>query len=157
MEKRKKSSGEQNSAGKIRQGSTGWLVKSLGAWLDIQMDLRLKPLGLSRSQFTIIMTLLEGDELTQAEIGRKVLMPGYATTRNIDKLELNGLLERQPHKSSRRAHNIYLTEKARELAPALFSIVKEVNQTFLESIDGRDRNKFNTILSRLHDELIYNS
>ncbi len=64
-----------------------------------QMDIRLAPLGLSKGQFAIIITLLENEGVTQAEIGQKILMPGYATTRNIDKLELYELLERQHHKS----------------------------------------------------------
>ena len=100
------------------------------------------------------MTLLENDGMPQAEIGRKILMPGYATTRNIDKLELNELLERKHHKSSRRAHSIYLTEKSRGLAPALFAIVEDVNEVFLGTIDDKDQKELNTILSRLYDKLV---
>lgn len=154
MDERKTTTADQKPASEIRKSSTGWLIKSLGAWLDHQMDIRLTPLGLSKGQFAIIMTLLENEGVTQAEIGRKVLMPGYATTRNIDKLELNELLKRQRHKSSRRAHSIYLTEKGRELAPALFSIVKDVNSVFLESIDDKNRKELNGILTMLHDKLV---
>lgn len=154
MDKRKKTAADQKPASEIRKSSTGWLINSLGAWLDNQMDIRLTPPGLSKAQFAIIMTLLENDGVTQADIGRKILMPGYATTRNIDKLELNGLVKRQRHKSSRRAHSIYLTEQGRELAPALFSIVKDVNRVFLESIDDKDIKKLNEILSRLHEKLV---
>jgi DNA-binding MarR family transcriptional regulator len=153
-DERKKSEADQNPAKTARKSSIGWLVKSLGAWLDSQMDIRLAPLGLSKGQFAIIMTLLENEGVTQAEIGRKILMPGYATTRNIDKLELNELLERQHHKSSRRAHSIYLTAKGRKLAPALFAIVKDVNGVFLESIDDKDKKELNEILTILHDKLI---
>ncbi len=154
MDERKKITADQKPASEIRKSSTGWLIKSLGAWLDDQMDIRLTPPGLSRGQFAIIMTLLENDGMIQAEIGRKILMPGYAITRNIDKLELNGLVKRQRHKSSRRAHSICLTKAGRELAPALFSIVKDVNRAFLESIDDKDKKELNEILSKLHDKLV---
>jgi len=154
MDKQKKTTADQKPASEIRKSSTGWLIKSLGVWLDDQMDIRLAPLGLSKGQFAIIMTLLENEGVTQAEIGRKILMPGYAITRNIDKLELNELLKRQRHKSSRRAHSIYLTKKGRELAPALFSVVKDVNRVFLESIDDRNRKELNEMLSMLHDKLV---
>lgn len=156
MDDKKKSEADQNPAKTARKSSIGWLVKSLGTWLDSQMDIQLEPLGLTKAQFTIIMALLENDGVTQAEIGRKILMPGYATTRNIDKLELNELLERQHHKSSRRAHSIYLTAKGRKLAPALFAIVKDVNGVFLESINDKDKKELTKILSRLNDKLILN-
>lgn len=156
MDEKQKSAIDQNLAAMTRSGSTGWLVKSLGAWLDNQIDMHLKPLGLTKAQFAIIMTLLENDGVTQAEIGRKILMPGYATTRNIDKLESTELLKRQNHKLSRRAHSIFLTEKGKKLAPTLFSIVENVNTLFLKPIDDKDKQKLNEILSRLHDKIISN-
>lgn len=143
---------EQNTATTTRRGSTGWLIKSLGTWLDNQMDLQLKHLGLSRGQFAIIMTLLEGDGLTQAEIGRKISMPGYATTRNLDKLEITGLLVRQKHETSRRSHRINLTQKGKDLAPKLFAIVKDVNDTLLASFSDSEVNVLQKMLSQLVDE-----
>ena len=156
MNEQNKTTADQKLASEIKKTSTGWLIKSLGVWLDKQMDIRLAPLGLSKGQFAIIMTLLENEGVTQAEIGRKILMPGYATTRNIDKLELDKLLKRQRHKSSRRAHSIYLTEKGRALAPTLLSIVNDVNSVFLESIDDKNRKELTGILSMLHDNLVVN-
>lgn len=99
----------------MRVGSSGWYLKILGTWLDNQINERLKPLGLNLSQFTIIMTLLEKDGLTQVEVSRKVMLPTYATTRNIDKLESLGYVERQKHESSRRSIRVRLTEPEKGL------------------------------------------
>ena len=66
-----------NKAESASYNSCGWYLKILGTWMDGKMHERLEPLGLSLSQFTIIMVLLEKDGLTQVDIGRKVMLPAY--------------------------------------------------------------------------------
>ena len=58
----------------IRWNSCGWYLKMLGTLMDERLNENLKPLGLTLSQFAIIMVLLEEDGLTQVEIGRRVLL-----------------------------------------------------------------------------------
>lgn len=109
----------------------------------------LKPLGLSMSQFAVMMTLLENDGFTQIEIGRQLTMPGSAITRNIDRLEQVGFVKRHNHETSRRSYRIYLTDEGRAIAPQLYSLVEGVNKHFLSSLSLTDRNKFQTILAEL--------
>ena len=114
--------------------------------MDGKMHERLEPLGLSLSQFTIIMVLLEKDGLTQVDIGRKVMLPAYATTRNIDKLESLGYVTRKRHESSRRSYRIVLTEEGRDLAPALYRATKSVNELFLSQLEEDQQTEFQRIL-----------
>lgn len=136
-------------AGRVRENSIGWMLKLLSTGLDNTMIQALKPHGLNLGQFSIVMTLLEGDGITQSEIGRKISMPGYSTTRNIDVLEKIGLLERRKNELSRRSHCIRLTDKGRSLAPQLFSIVQSVNDKLLSLLDETDRELFKKILIQL--------
>lgn len=140
---------EKISAGNVRENSIGWMLKTLSTGLDKAMIQALKPHGLNLGQFAIIMVLLEGDGITQSEIGRKISMPGYSTTRNIDVLEKNGLLERRMNEFSRRSHCICLTGKGRFLAPQLFSIVDSVNDKVLLLLDETDKELFKKILIQL--------
>jgi DNA-binding MarR family transcriptional regulator len=121
--------------------------------MDNQMNKRLAPLGLSLSQFAIIMTLLEQEGLTQVEIGQRVMMPGYATTRNIDKLESLGYVKRKRHESSRRSYRIRLTEAGKALAPDLYRATQSVNERFLSPLDAEQKAEFIKILSVLASEL----
>ncbi len=136
-------------AERVRRSSLGWMLKTTATHLDKTMTEALKPLGLNLSQFAIIMTLLEGDGLTQVEIGKKIAMPGYATTRNIDALEQNGFLERQQHATSRRSFSIKLTEKGRSLAPNLFSTVEQVNNKVFETIEENDLAFLKEIMTKI--------
>ncbi len=148
--KLKKSSDETRS---IRLGSCGWYLKTLGTWMDNQMNEKLEPLGLSLSQFAIIMTLLEQEGLTQVEIGQRVKLPGYATTRNIDKLEFLGYVKRQKHESSRRSYRILLTEAGRALAPDLYRATKSLNERFLSPLEEEQKTELLRILTVVASKL----
>lgn len=137
----------------IRLGSYGWYLKTMGTWIDNQMNERLEPLGLSLNQFTIIMTLLEQEGLTQVEIGQRVMLPAYATTRNIDKLESLGYVKRQRHEASRRSHRIMLTESGRALTPDLYRATKSVNERFLSPLEEEQKTEFLRILTVVASKL----
>ena len=149
MSKQSKSKIPSRDTRSIRLSSTGWIIKSLGTWLDTQIKEGLKPLGLSISHFSVMMTLLENDGLTQIEIGRQLTMPGSAITRNIDRLEQIGYVKRHNHETSRRSYRIHLTDEGRKIAPQLYSVVEDVNKHFLSSLSLADKNKFQTILLQL--------
>lgn len=142
---------EQNRtpARSVREQSLGWMIKSLSTRMDTDINRALKPYGLDLRRFGILMTLLENEGLTQAEIGQKISMPGYATTRNIDVLEDSGLLRRDKHPSSRRSFSIYLTDKGKALAPSLFSIVKTVNDKALAQLDEKEVSQLELLLSKM--------
>jgi len=137
----------------VRLNSSGWHLKVLGTWMDKEMHERLVPLGLSLNQFIIIMTLLEKSGLTQVDLGRKTMLPAYATTRNIDKLESLGYVKRKRHESSRRSYRILLTDAGRDLAPTLYRATKSVNELFLSPLDEMQKAKFHRILRILIREL----
>lgn len=130
----------------------------LGNWMDEKMNEKLEPLGLSLSQFTIVMTLLEKEGLSQVEIGQRVMLPGYATTRNIDTLESLGYVKRRKHETSRRSYRILLTDAGRALAPHLFKMTNSVNEHFLATIEEEEKTELLRILIimarklGLHDE-----
>ena len=124
-------------------------MKALGTWMDKKMQERLVPLGLSLNQFTIVMTLLERDGQTQVDIGHKTMLPAYATTRNIDKLESLGYVKRKRHESSRRSYRILLTDSGKNLAPTLYQTTKSVNDLFLSHLDENQKAEFLGILKML--------
>ncbi len=138
-----------SSARTVKQSSTGWMLKRLCADLDADMNEELKHVDLNLNQFAVLMILLDTEGLTQAEIGRKIAMPGYSTTRTMDSLEEKRLVDRRHDERSRRSHRIYLTKHSRALAPELFVIVKRVNQRLLAPLDGDDQKRFAVILEQL--------
>lgn len=148
MQKQNKNQG-LNRSKSVRFSSCGWHLKTLVNWMDIKMNERLKSLGLSLSQFTIIMVLLQKDGLTQVEIGHEVLLPAYQTSRSIDKLKSLGYVKRKRHESSRRSYRIFLTEAGRDLAPALYEASESTSNLLLSPLKKSQKTEFLRILNLL--------
>jgi len=140
---------QYSKAQQVRESSVGWMLKRLGANLDAAIGEELKNLGLGLGEFTILMTLLEEEGLTQAGIGKKIVMPGYATTRNIDALEAKELVQRRKDKQSRRNYRIFLTTQGQQQSAELFEIVKAINEALLEPLGKTERAQLVRILNKL--------
>ncbi|RKF06270.1 MarR family transcriptional regulator [Oceaniradius stylonematis] len=130
-----------------RENSMGWMIQRLARRLDDAMNARLAEHGLTLQQFAILMTVIEHGRMTQAEIGRLFAMPAYAISRAIDGLEADGLLVRDAHPSSRRAHQIHATEKALDMAPAMFAIVKAVNADLTQGLGDKEAGELRRLLA----------
>lgn len=123
-------------ARRIREGSFGWLIQTIAAAMNARLDVELGPLGLTRHQFGVLMILLDREGLSQAQIGKRINLPGYATTRGMDALEAMDLVERKQDATSRRAYKVFLTDKGRALGPTLFAIVERVNGGMADGLDA---------------------
>jgi len=141
--------GKTASAETVKRSSVGWMLKILSVSLDNEMNKKLKPLGLNLAQFAILMTLLESSGQTQVELGKRISLPGYATTRNLDVLEKAGLVERHPHETSRRSLRVHVTEAGRAIAPELFLIVEQVNGQLLSVLTKGETGQLETLLGKL--------
>ncbi len=128
-----------NRAKRARESSFGWLVDMLARRLDEAMRRELAQVGLELGSFATLMTLFEQEGVTQAELSAAVGVPSYATTRRLDKMEKQGLVERHPDPQSRRSHRIVLTKKARGLQRELIAIVGRVNKNALQHLEPSER------------------
>jgi DNA-binding MarR family transcriptional regulator len=125
--------------------------------MNAQMQENLNPMGLSLSQFAILMTLLEDEGLTQVEISKRVMLPGYATSRNLDRLESLGYVKRHSHETSRRALRVMLTEKGRVLAPDLYRVTQGLNERFLAPLKENQKAEFLNSLALLAEKFSLSS
>ena len=140
----------ESDARTTRQNSLGYIIQRLSGWLDEQMAAELKPLGLSHAQFAVLMTVLEQEGQSQAEIGQKFHMPPYAISRAIDALEQQGNVVRRVNPQMRQAHGIHATDKAHTLAPQLFAIVQNLNARLLAPLSPAEQDSFAVLLNRVH-------
>ena len=137
-----------------RDESIAWKIKAIGSWLDQQLKIGLEPLGLSSGQFAILMALFEEDGLTQVELGNRIYMPGYATSRNMDELEDRGLAIRRPHESSRRSYRVFTTPAGRDLAEPLTDIILSMRASMHESCNAEEMQTLNHLLNKMVRRLV---
>lgn len=133
----------------LRTTSLGWMIQKLARHVEHQMSSRLDAFGLTVAQFAVLMRVLERDGQAQSEIGAHFAMPAYAVSRAIDGLERAHLVTREPNPASRRAHGVFATDAARDLAPRLHATVRDVNAQLAAPLDPRERADFAEMLTRL--------
>ena len=136
-------------ARETRTGSAGWMIQRLAGGVNDAMKASLAERELSLDQFVLLMTLAEGDGLTQTEIGAKVRFPGYTVTRALDALSARGLVERRPDAKSRRVHRVVMTAAGQALMPALFETVARQNAGLLAPLTAKERDSFLALLAKL--------
>lgn len=75
----------------------------------------LKPLGLTYTQYIVMLVLWEQDGVTVGEIGRRLLLDTGTVTPLLKKLEGEDYIKRIRNKQDERIVEIVLTDKGREL------------------------------------------
>ena len=75
----------------------------------------LKPLGLTYTQYIVLLVLWEKDGITVGEICEKVMLDNGTVSPLLKKLQQEGYVEKQRAADDERIVNVKLTRKGREL------------------------------------------
>ncbi|WP_218024484.1 MarR family winged helix-turn-helix transcriptional regulator [Nocardia lijiangensis] len=91
-------------------GSLTFIVRKV--WLNMRAAIgeELKEFGLSTSQYATLMMTAAQPGMSVADIAREVASTRQAANEMIGGLEKEGLIERRPHPTDRRTHQIKVTE-----------------------------------------------
>ncbi|HRE18140.1 MAG TPA: MarR family winged helix-turn-helix transcriptional regulator, partial [Rhodocyclaceae bacterium] len=71
----------------------------------------------------------------QARIAELIGAAGYVVSRNVDRLETAGYVERKADPANRRVRRVFLTPAGRQLQAELMPIALAANEKALESLD----------------------
>ena len=123
-------------------GRLGWTIKK-------QAMQELEDAGFSGYDYSVLALLAERPRETQAAIADTLKLDRSQLVGLLDGLEQRELIERRRDPNDRRRHTVTLTaEGERELAK-LRSIVKRIEDEFLEPLDAESREKLHELLLRV--------
>jgi MarR family transcriptional regulator for hemolysin len=92
------------------------------AWRN-ELDRRLRPLGLSRSKWMLLMTLARGAEgISQKALAEQLGIESPTLVGLLDRLERDALVERRAAKEDRRVKAVHLSPRGQ----ALIGRIKEI-------------------------------
>jgi MarR family transcriptional regulator for hemolysin len=117
-----------------------------------RLDRRLKHLGLSQSQWLVLLKLPE-DGLTQKLLAEAVGVEGPTLVRLLDRLERNGWIERRPCPDDRRAKRVRLTPKARDTQAAAQQIATSLRRDILAGIDEARVDQCAAVLAEIKQQI----
>jgi DNA-binding MarR family transcriptional regulator len=96
-----------------------FLLSQLGVYLAENFVHRLEPFGVDPRTYAVLMALAAGDGQSQRQLSERLGIHRNVMVTIVDNLERQGLVKRLRHPDDRRAFAVTLTDKARELLPAL--------------------------------------
>lgn len=100
----------------------------------------------------MVLALAGADGQSQRELCERLGLHRNVMVALIDTLEAEGLVERRPHPEDRRAFAVSLTERARELVPALDTAGRALEEEVTASLSDDERAVLRQMLRRLSAE-----
>jgi DNA-binding MarR family transcriptional regulator len=116
-----------------------FLLSQLGVYLAEDFVHRLQPFGVEPRTYAVLKALIEDDGQSQRRLSTQLGIHRNVMVSVIDKLEGQGLVKRMPHPADRRAFAVTLTDKARELLPALDAQGRAQEDEITASLTGAER------------------
>ncbi|HEX4766618.1 MAG TPA: MarR family transcriptional regulator [Lichenihabitans sp.] len=120
-------------------------------------DQRARELNTTRAQWAVLSRLQRCEGAKQSELAEALDIAPITLGRLIDKLASAGLVERRDDPADRRAHRLYLTEKAAPALSALGALAEDVMSRALSGLDqdsiGKMLDGLAVIKSNLKNEL----
>ena len=112
-------------------------------------------LGLHRSQFMLLMYLMNSNELpSQAEIAAYFEISAAAVALSLKKLEKRGLITRVQDSADSRVNHIVISERGLELMRQNKLLFDENDRIMFSGVSEEERLVFNRVLDRLAENLI---
>ena len=110
--------------------------------IDRNLSARLEGQGVSIPQSFILLVLLEDDGMTLKEIGNRTFIDSSSMTVLVDKLEKDGLVERQLDPQDRRAIRVFITSSGRQVADEIKQIACQFNSELYDLVGEGNQKEF---------------
>lgn len=103
--------------------------RSLMKSIDREMH---EKIGVSATQIAALFYLMENDGCQLVDLSRELLQNKSAITTLVERMEKNGLLQKIPSQSDKRASQLFVTTKGRELGTSALPFVTDYNRVLAE-------------------------
>jgi len=110
-------------------------------------------LEISPGQMVILYSLFKKDNISISELSKNVMLDNSTLTGLIDRLERLDCVARIDTPNDRRSYQIILTEKAKQLQPAIVEVMKNVEQHMFQGCTETELVMFRSLLHRILDNL----
>jgi len=105
--------------------------------------------GLTRARWTILWLLKKHPGLKQNELAEVLESAPITLSRQIDKLENEGLVERVKDENDRRCQRLYLCPAAQDIIKTLQTLSDQLRQKALKGIPEEDIDRFMVMLNTI--------
>ena len=134
--------------------SFGFLVHDVARLFGRRFNQRaLLFLGLTRAQCKVLGYLARNEGINQAGLADLLEIKPMTLVRQIDRMEEDGWIERQPQPGDRRARRLVLTEKARPILARILDLSNEIRSESFAGLSRDEGRQLIELLRRVHANL----
>lgn len=105
--------------------------------------------GIGSGHFAFLLVLFSQDGISQESLSKELDIDKTTTTRALAKLEEQGYIIRRSHPHDKRVHQIFLTAKAHEIAPAIRQTLTEWASLVTMGLSMEETDKAQHLLERM--------
>lgn len=120
------------------------------------VEQKLAPHNITRVQWNALyyVDLRSDQPITQRELADLMGLREPTMVRLIDRMEKNGLLERQPSKHDRRQNNLVLTKKGKEINEKISAIIERLTENAVKDIPAEDILTFKRVFNQIVENCV---
>jgi MarR family transcriptional regulator for hemolysin len=135
------------------QPTFGFLLYDSARLLRREFDRRTRCVGLSRAKWSVLAHLSRNEGVRQAGLAEILDISPITLTRHLDRLEREGLVQRRPDPSDRRAYRLYLTPEAGSALETLLELAEQTRAMALQGLSDQERNELMRLLHKVRCNL----
>lgn len=132
----------------------GFLMHDTTRLMNRYYDRRVRAYNITRTQWTLLTYLFRYEGVSQTKLAEYMDLAPMTLTRQIDKLEEDGLLDRRQDVRDRRTNLIYLTEKSQPLMDHMHEIAVEAKEAALKNFSQEEREMLRAFLLRMRENMV---
>lgn len=127
----------------------GYLIARTNKLLELDLESRLKPNGLSVDHFRVLRCLDRTGPIPMRELAKNVLVEPANLTKIVDRMTAQGLVIRLPDEKDRRRVLVTLAPAGKEKSDQLKDIEREHETYVLDMLGLEEAEPIRTLLSDL--------
>jgi MarR family transcriptional regulator for hemolysin len=132
----------------------GFLVNDISRLMSTEYNKIMKPLGLTRAQWRVVVHLHRKDGLTQSQLAELLGAGKVSVGGLIDRLEHSGWVERRDDPQDRRSNRVFLTEKGRAIEKEMEKTGRELTSQTLRNLGSDERAQLVDLLIAVKNNLL---
>ncbi|WP_407049522.1 MarR family winged helix-turn-helix transcriptional regulator [Methyloraptor flagellatus] len=125
------------------------LIKDVSRLMGTYFDQRATEHGMTRAQWVLLGRLSRQEGLTQTEMAEILEMQPISLVRLVDKLTEQGLIERRPHPTDRRANLLFITDAGRATLEAVQPTADDMLGRIFDGFSPADLDRLSVELERV--------
>ena len=140
----------------------GLLVHDVSRLLRRRIDHQAQAIGLTSAQWRVLSAVARAEmhneePLHQATLAEMMDMEPITLSRQVDRMEAAGLIERRPDPVDRRVKRLYLTEAARPLVEKFRTVATSCYDNVLNGVSDEEIELVVDVLTRIRANLVQNT